>query len=219
VTSTVKLRLKYFDLTLNYLEVHLEKAICLPKMDSGLGSCDAYCKIIIGSNVFSSAVVRNSLDPEFNQTFRIAVPDDCANMPFELQVWDWDRFDEDDQIGWFRLELAPILKGGAHAPKPRHTNSGQLTSRSGPNVQSAPAGADPVGVGHARRKSSVMDGSYSLEKPGVKEPVKNNRGEKAKVVVRFHFTSKDDPDRTGPTSATMTTERQLPAAGGGDNSF
>ena len=35
VDSAVRLRLKFFSCVCNYLEIHLDQATCLPKMDSG----------------------------------------------------------------------------------------------------------------------------------------------------------------------------------------
>lgn len=54
VSSSLRLRLKYFDLNTNYLEIHLNKATSLPKMDAGLGTCDAYCVLIWGDYQFRS---------------------------------------------------------------------------------------------------------------------------------------------------------------------
>uniref|UniRef100_A0A6U4NBC7 C2 domain-containing protein n=1 Tax=Hemiselmis andersenii TaxID=464988 RepID=A0A6U4NBC7_HEMAN len=99
VSSAVRLRLKYFDLTVNYLEICLEKAACLPRMDAGLGSCDAYCVLCFGDYSYKSRVVRNSLDPHFKQTFRVQVPNDMPETKLLVQVWDWDRFDDDDHMG------------------------------------------------------------------------------------------------------------------------
>jgi Ca2+-dependent lipid-binding protein len=73
VPSTVRLCLKFFNNNLHYVEIMIDKATCLPKMDSGLGTCDAYCKIVVGDYQFKTRVVRNSLDPEFKQSFRIAI--------------------------------------------------------------------------------------------------------------------------------------------------
>lgn len=52
------MRLKYFDLSTNYLEIHLERASALPKMDAGLGSCDAYVVVIVGDYQYKSRSVK-----------------------------------------------------------------------------------------------------------------------------------------------------------------
>mmetsp|Transcript_24933 Transcript_24933/g.61250 ORF Transcript_24933/g.61250 Transcript_24933/m.61250 type:complete len:829 (+) Transcript_24933:70-2556(+) len=113
VNSTVRMRLKYFDLNTNYMEINLERASSLPKMDAGLGSCDAYVVLIVGDYQYRSRVVRNSLDPEFNQTFRIAVPDDLREIELRVQLWDWDRFDEDDHMGdvVMKLTIDKVVSG------------------------------------------------------------------------------------------------------------
>lgn len=46
-----------------------------------------------------SRVVRNSLDPPFAQTFRVAIPNDFVEAELRVQIWDWDRFDDDDHMG------------------------------------------------------------------------------------------------------------------------
>merc|ERR1719183_3119424 len=80
----------------------IDKATCLPKMDSGLGTCDAYCKIVVGDYQFKTRVVRNSLDPEFKQSFRIAISgpkNEDFPMDIKFSVWDWDKWNEDDHMG------------------------------------------------------------------------------------------------------------------------
>ena len=68
-------------------------------MDTGLGSCDAYCVIMFGDYKFRSKVVKNSLDPVFRQSFRVEIPANFDSGECRVQVWDWDRFDEDDHMG------------------------------------------------------------------------------------------------------------------------
>eukprot|EP00960_Hanusia_phi_P031065 749049-Hanusia_phi.AAC.7 len=68
-------------------------------MDTGLGSCDAYCVIMFGDYKFRSRVVKNSLDPVFRQSFRVEIPPNFEMEECRVQVWDWDRFDEDDHMG------------------------------------------------------------------------------------------------------------------------
>ncbi len=63
-------------------------------MDSGLGTCDAYIQLLIGEYHFSSRVVRNSLDPQFKQSFRISgAPRGAPPLQLVLQLFDWDRYE------------------------------------------------------------------------------------------------------------------------------
>ncbi len=81
---------------------------------------------------FHSRVVRNSLNPEFNQIFRIAIPDYVTTviasggpdggdsekngkpgldsrgngLQLRLEVYDWDRFDADDFMGSLSVKLS-----------------------------------------------------------------------------------------------------------------
>lgn len=105
IHSTIRLRIKYFDRIHNYLEVTVERAANLPKMDAGLGSCDAYLILFCGEYQFRSRVVRNSLDPKFAQTFRMHVPPGVATMNCKVQIWDWDRFDDDDHMGDAAMDI------------------------------------------------------------------------------------------------------------------
>jgi hypothetical protein len=79
--------------------------------------------------VFKSRVVKNTLDPMFEQTFRMALPDavihsqshhaEGASSPKThsegervrcvIEVWDWDRFGEDDLIGRADIDLLPFV--------------------------------------------------------------------------------------------------------------
>jgi hypothetical protein len=61
----------------------------------------------LGNITFKSRLVRNSLDPRFNQTFRMIVgsPDEALNLRFA--IWDWDRFDDDDHMGDCFLSITP----------------------------------------------------------------------------------------------------------------
>lgn len=83
-------------------------------LSAGLGSCDAYCVVALGNFTFKSRLVRNSLDPKFNQTFRVIVgsPDEALNLRFA--IWDWDRFDDDDHMGDCFVSITPSqCAGGA----------------------------------------------------------------------------------------------------------
>mmetsp|Transcript_23308 Transcript_23308/g.55499 ORF Transcript_23308/g.55499 Transcript_23308/m.55499 type:complete len:838 (+) Transcript_23308:233-2746(+) len=107
VPSTVRLRLKFFANRCKYLEIHLDRGSSLPKMDTGLGSCDAYCIAILGDYKFRSRVVRNSLDPEFMQTFRMAVTDETEELQLKVELWDWDRIGDDDRMGEAIVKFTP----------------------------------------------------------------------------------------------------------------
>eukprot|EP00291_Cryptomonas_curvata_P019137 CAMPEP_0172157634 /NCGR_PEP_ID=MMETSP1050-20130122/3904_1 /TAXON_ID=233186 /ORGANISM="Cryptomonas curvata, Strain CCAP979/52" /LENGTH=861 /DNA_ID=CAMNT_0012826893 /DNA_START=233 /DNA_END=2818 /DNA_ORIENTATION=- len=129
VCSEVGLRMKFSQAGTDYLEIHLDRATCLPKMDPGLfGTADPYVTLAMCGIKFHSRVVRNSLNPEFNQTFRIAIPDRTVaadggpdgcekngkpeldsqdnRLHLRLEVFDWDRFDADDFMGSLSVNLS-----------------------------------------------------------------------------------------------------------------
>lgn len=62
-------------------------------MDTGLGTCDAYIRLRVAEYHFRSRVVRNSLDPDFRQSFRIrANPRNEPAQLLRLELFDWDRY-------------------------------------------------------------------------------------------------------------------------------
>jgi hypothetical protein len=71
-------------------------------------------------------VVRNSLDPEFNQTFRLAVAGNDSDMELRVELWDWDRFDEDDHMGdvVLRLTIDKIVSKAANGVYPIISSDG-----------------------------------------------------------------------------------------------
>ena len=125
IQSSIRLRIKYFSLRHDYLEIAVERASNLPKMDAGLGTCDAYLILMLGEYKFRSRVVRNSLDPKFAQTFRIEVPPVAAALACKMQIWDWDRFDDDDHMGDAEVQLEVLsnyfLPRAPSAPAARRT--------------------------------------------------------------------------------------------------
>eukprot|EP00287_Rhodomonas_sp_CCMP768_P024685 CAMPEP_0202831658 /NCGR_PEP_ID=MMETSP1389-20130828/16987_1 /ASSEMBLY_ACC=CAM_ASM_000865 /TAXON_ID=302021 /ORGANISM="Rhodomonas sp., Strain CCMP768" /LENGTH=456 /DNA_ID=CAMNT_0049505419 /DNA_START=17 /DNA_END=1387 /DNA_ORIENTATION=+ len=115
--ASCRLLLKYFSSNFNYLEIHLDRGSDFPKMDAGLGTADPYCVLNVvgdwGTYPFKSKIVRNSLDPEFGQTFRLAVPLDANTVEMTIDTYDWDRFDEDDLIGSATIDLTRLLQSPA----------------------------------------------------------------------------------------------------------
>jgi hypothetical protein len=131
VPTLIRLNLKVVDHHMNYLEITLDRAMNIPKMDARLGLCDPYCILRIymeaghsvaaskPAYIFRSKVVKNTLAPRFDQTFRLAVPgvivhDRRRAVIAQIEVWDWDRFDEDDHIGTTTIELTDFIRA-AHA--------------------------------------------------------------------------------------------------------
>mmetsp|Transcript_25090 Transcript_25090/g.51003 ORF Transcript_25090/g.51003 Transcript_25090/m.51003 type:complete len:839 (-) Transcript_25090:34-2550(-) len=145
VYSAIRLRIKYFSRSVNYLELHLERASCLPKMDAGLGTCDAYAIVIMGDYHFRSRVVKNSLDPQFNQWFRVGFEEFQDDMECRVQIWDWDRIGDDDHMG----------DAVAKVPKEKMLVPGAL------------------------------DGSYGIINSDGMDYVKNGKGERSSIHLKF----------------------------------
>lgn len=82
------------------------KVVCcvnLPKTDFGaalgFGSTDAFVNITYDGNEFKTQTVKNSVEPQFNETFSLSIMlvDDPGKISFV--VMDWDRFSKNDLIG------------------------------------------------------------------------------------------------------------------------
>ncbi|EKX36383.1 hypothetical protein GUITHDRAFT_145836 [Guillardia theta CCMP2712] len=207
VMSTISVCFKLYDLSINYLEVYLDSASFLPKMDAGLGTCDAYCVLLIGeTHKFKSRVVRNSLDPHFDQMFRICVPPDLEVLPMEIQVWDWDRFDDDDHIGSAFCDLTPLIRK-SDEPTPTVVTAAMLARQStklalSPDPSSVSDSQPPQEVSKipsirtkGKRLSpppqlsdlvpkSSLDGAYSLRTPDGNDFVKNGKEQITQVNIR-----------------------------------
>jgi Ca2+-dependent lipid-binding protein len=114
-------------------------------MDAGLGTCDAYAILIVDDWKFRSRIIKNSLDPHFNQTFRLGLQEIQEEMECRVQIWDWDRFDEDDHMGdaIVKMSRAQLLSPGA------------------------------------------LDGSYGIIDSEGMDYVKNAKGERSSIHVKF----------------------------------
>eukprot|EP00742_Colponemidia_sp_Colp-10_P009518 GILJ01010381.1.p1 GENE.GILJ01010381.1~~GILJ01010381.1.p1 ORF type:complete len:364 (+),score=54.50 GILJ01010381.1:51-1094(+) len=84
----------------------------LPVMDRASGSTDAYTEIIFADfPILRTEICRKSLDPVWNEDFRIEVADDrlLQDEPVQLKVKDSDVYSADDTIGICIIDLNPLL--------------------------------------------------------------------------------------------------------------
>ncbi|XP_027002943.2 extended synaptotagmin-1 [Tachysurus fulvidraco] len=95
------------------LRIHLLEAQNLVAMDSMMGGMvkgksDPYVKITVGTTTFKSHVIKESLNPTWNEMYEmILTPDPSLEIKFEL--YDKD-IDSDDFLGRFKIKLGDIIK-------------------------------------------------------------------------------------------------------------
>ena len=86
----------------------------LPVMDTASGLTDAYVELRFAHTSHRSAICYRSLNPVWNQDFRIEVADDCdlQDHPLVLKCWDKDIMSTDDEIGAVCIDLNPLCHDG-----------------------------------------------------------------------------------------------------------
>ncbi|KAK3557158.1 hypothetical protein QTP70_024713 [Hemibagrus guttatus] len=95
------------------LRIHLLEAQNLVAMDSLMGGMvkgksDPYVKITVGTTTFKSHVIKENLNPTWNEMYEmILTPDPSLEVKFEL--YDKD-IDSDDFLGRFKIKLGDIIK-------------------------------------------------------------------------------------------------------------
>jgi hypothetical protein len=192
VPTKIHVSLRITDPRCNYFEIFLDKAENLPKMDNGLGTCDPYCRIYLDQGTqheyqFRSKICKNVLNPSFQQMFRVAIPHErlIATEPTQvlfckIEVWDWDRRTEHDEIGMAEVDVMPFIYA-AHRGSYRGTLGKNTTAKvskqahSGWNDYSGAWGQD-YGLEHCLE--------FALMTPDGKERVVGPGGQ-TKLCMRF----------------------------------
>ena len=90
----------------------------LPVMNQRSKSADAYVEVEVGSGKQRTRVVRRSLDPEWNESFRFEEMDDSIlqDEPARFVVMDKDTYSADDEIGSVTIDLNALLARAARHP-------------------------------------------------------------------------------------------------------
>jgi Ca2+-dependent lipid-binding protein len=90
------------------VHISVVKARDLIKADL-VGSSDPYVVLTIGDRTISTVVVKNSLNPEWNQNFEVSLPTKPTHVA--LKVWDKDSVGKDDFLG---EATVPLVFGDEH---------------------------------------------------------------------------------------------------------
>lgn len=68
---------------------------------------DPYVKLSIGGHEVKTRVIRNDLNPKWDEELTLAIPD--PPLPLKLFVFDKDMFTADDKMGDAQIDLNPLI--------------------------------------------------------------------------------------------------------------
>ncbi|KAJ3030028.1 UNVERIFIED_CONTAM: hypothetical protein HDU68_010377 [Siphonaria sp. JEL0065] len=105
------------------IKVRIHSARNLPIMDRATELTDAFVEVRYADyDVVRTKICRRTLNPTWNEDFRIEVPKDkdVQNEPLEIKVMDYDQITYSDAIGAVFIDLNPLL---AWDSKIRDSNS------------------------------------------------------------------------------------------------
>jgi len=94
------------------LKIRLLSGRGLPIMDRASELTDAYVEIRFADlTPLRSSICRKTLNPVWNEDFRLEIPDDAMlqDEPLEIRVFDYDAIGRDDGVGSVMIDLNPLL--------------------------------------------------------------------------------------------------------------
>ncbi|CAK9238618.1 unnamed protein product [Sphagnum troendelagicum] len=99
---------QHYDLVeqMSYMFVRVVRARGLMGKDEGLKS-DPYVRLTVGAVKTESKIIKNELNPEWNQIFAVG-KDKIQGGTLELSVWDADKTSKDDFLGGCMFDLAEV---------------------------------------------------------------------------------------------------------------
>ncbi|KAJ0234497.1 Protein C2-DOMAIN ABA-RELATED 1 [Hirschfeldia incana] len=103
---------------LGLLRIHVKRGVNLAIRD--IASSDPYIVFNFGNKKLKTHVVKQSVNPEWNDDLTLSVTD--PNLPVKLTVYDKDILSADDKMGEAEFSIAPYLE----AIKFRHKIKGGL---------------------------------------------------------------------------------------------
>ncbi|KIJ54345.1 hypothetical protein M422DRAFT_73809 [Sphaerobolus stellatus SS14] len=151
------------------LVVHIHRATGIKKMDT-TGSSDPYVTLTysrLGKPMFSSRIIRNDLNPVFEETAFLAVRLDNVKLreKLSIQLWDSDRLSADDMLGLVEMDIAERIKN-------KNTSIRKVSTFESPDGKKRP-GTIEFTMGYYEKmwpnSSLKTDGSD----PGIPEELRN----------------------------------------------
>ncbi|CAJ1004820.1 putative C2 domain containing protein [Leishmania naiffi] len=74
-----------------------------------IGLPDPFVRLTMGEKRYKTQVVKNDLNPEWNETFRFQIADEMSDQ-IRLEVWNKGTY-SDDLMGYYTLSLGGLTKG------------------------------------------------------------------------------------------------------------
>ncbi|KAJ2788675.1 hypothetical protein GGI18_002822, partial [Coemansia linderi] len=94
------------------LKIKVIRARSLPVMDRQSSKADAYVEIRFANQYpLRTSIARRTLDPVWNENFRLEINDDAylQNEPLEFRLLDYDSITANDLIGSVYIDLNSLL--------------------------------------------------------------------------------------------------------------
>ncbi|XP_059640911.1 protein C2-DOMAIN ABA-RELATED 1-like [Cornus florida] len=92
--------------SLGLLRIHVHRGVNLAVRDST--SSDAYLVVRMGKQELKTPVVKNDVNPEWNEDLTLSIAD--PNIPIKLSIYDKDTFTIDDKMGDAELDIGPFVE-------------------------------------------------------------------------------------------------------------
>uniref|UniRef100_A0A2P2LN77 C2 domain-containing protein n=1 Tax=Rhizophora mucronata TaxID=61149 RepID=A0A2P2LN77_RHIMU len=89
------------------LKIHVLRGVNLAVRDLWRRSSDPYVLVKTGKHKLKTRVVKQNLNPEWNESLTFAIGD--PNLPVRLEVYDKDTFSRDDKMGNAEFSIAPFM--------------------------------------------------------------------------------------------------------------
>ncbi|KAK4277987.1 hypothetical protein QN277_015897 [Acacia crassicarpa] len=91
-----------------FLKIHVHRGLNLAIRDVVRRSSDPYIVFKMGNEQVRTSVVRQNVNPEWNEELTLYIPD--PPLPVRLYVYDRDTFSSDDEMGEAQFDITPVVK-------------------------------------------------------------------------------------------------------------
>ncbi|XP_051202710.1 probable ADP-ribosylation factor GTPase-activating protein AGD11 isoform X1 [Lolium perenne] len=87
-------------------------------------SSDPYVMIILGHQSMKTRVIKNTLNPIWNERLMLSIPHPVP--PLKVQVFDKDTFSADDRMGEADVDIQPLISAAREYQSSMNTESAQI---------------------------------------------------------------------------------------------
>jgi hypothetical protein len=103
----------------HYIDVSIHSCSNLPPVDldptqvsQKEGVCNPYVEVVLNRQRHQTRVVRETLNPVFQQNVRVFVPDSDLSREMEIRLKDWNMAAEHIVLGVVRIAVADVIEVG-----------------------------------------------------------------------------------------------------------